>query len=80
MANYHEYAVREVTDADHVGTGTGTDADGKERVVVSLDGKPINPELGQEWQKINWTSLTPACAKRLYELLGSMRHIWESTD
>lgn len=76
VANYHNYAVGEVTDPDRVGIGLGDHA-GKPRVAVSLHGAPINNELDPMWREVNWRSLTPECAQRLYELLHSIRHIWE---
>ena len=80
MANYHEYAVREVTDPEAIGVGVGDAPDGSVRVCISLEGTPINPGLAPEWQGINWASLTPACARTLFEALEVTRHLWERKE
>lgn len=73
MANYHDYSRLEVADPDDIGVGTG-DTEGGPRICVSLTGTKINTHLLTE---VYWVSLTPECAKELYELLTIVSHIWD---
>lgn len=69
MANYYEVSVRDVTDASCVGLGFGDTPQGEPRICIALEGEPINPELDPAWHRLNWISMTEACAHDLYELL-----------
>jgi hypothetical protein len=77
MANYYEYSIADVTDPDCVGIGTGKGPDGSCRICVSMEGKPVNPELDSSWHEVGWKALTPACARSLYAQLTMLRHLFE---
>jgi len=78
MANYHEYCVRECTDPAEVGVSLGHvgHVDEETRICIALGGPRINLDLHPSCQDSNWISLTPACTKELYELLGTLKHVW----
>lgn len=77
MANYFEYSVRDVTDTEAVGVGTGQAPDGSVRICVALEGVKVNANLAPMYSEINWSALTADAAKQLYELLTIVRHLWE---
>lgn len=67
---------REVTNAESVGVSTGNTSDGELRICVALPGLPINN------QESNWVSLSPECARALFEQLQIFEHLmppWRST-
>lgn len=76
MANYHEWSHLEVVEESGVGVGTG-DSGGEPRICVSLEGVEINAQLASSTKALNWVSLTPACAKELYEQLTLVSHFWK---
>jgi len=92
MANYYEFSIADVTNPDCVGVSVGDDPNDSPRICVSLEGTPINTQIvdrvvdidgsawspnGRTWADVNWRALTLTCAKELYELLGSLKHLWE---
>lgn len=82
MANWYEWSVLEVTDTDLVCVGTGYTPALREhnralRICVSLTGDDINQDIADSAKDEHWVSMTPACAKELYELLGTLKHLWE---
>jgi hypothetical protein len=93
MANYYDFSVVDVTDPDCVGVSTGDGPNDSPRICISLEGAPINSHIvdrvvsidsstwapdGRTWVDVNWRALTLTCAKELYELLGSLKHLWET--
>lgn len=76
MSNSHEYCGLETTDPEDVGVGLGSTPEG-DRICVSLTGTKINPHLAEDRLAESWVSLTPDCAKELYALLATVKHIWE---
>ena len=75
MANYHDLSTRRADDPERIAVAMGSDDEGNERVCVSLEGAPIHAHLAPEWdEQQRWVSLSPECARRLYEQLAALKH------
>lgn len=87
MANYHEYAITEVTNPETVGVGVGDTTSGLQsagpigetRICVSLGATPIAWPEGQRPDGYDWVSMTPLAVRALVEQLNMFRHLWERT-
>lgn len=73
MANYFEYSQLYQQDPHEIGLGFGDDAEGQP--VICIAGLAPKDERG-----LDWTALTPECARKLYKLLSECRSVVEVSE